>query len=264
MQRAPATARRLRAADPTHPTSIWPHLCLVSCWADAHARGPAADLQRRLASVKLQAKGLLATEGFVTLPFRGVHPVALTSHFFEFIDDSGGIHPVEDLRLGESYEVVVTTGGGLWRYRLGDRVAVCGFIERTPTLKFLGRSGNVSDRCGEKLAEAFVTDVLATVFPATPFTMLAPENDGAMWRYAAYVECPSSVVNAGEALDAALSDNPHYALCRRLGQLRAPRVQSVRNAYAHFTAAEVERGMRLGDIKPVALSQRTDWARRFQ
>ena len=32
--------------------------------------------------------------------------------------------PVEALREGEEYEVVVTTAGGLWRYRLGDRVRV--------------------------------------------------------------------------------------------------------------------------------------------
>ena len=45
------------------------------------------------------------------------------------------------------------------------------------------------------------------------------------------------------------------------GQLARPRVVTLaENAYARFTAAEVARGMRLGDIKPLALSQRTDWA----
>ena len=255
-----ARARALRSTNPAEPHTIWPHLRIVSCWADAQARGPADDLRRRLLNVMIQPKGLLATEACVTLPFRGSHPVAVTSHFFEFIDDSGNIHPVENLRPGGSYEVIVTTGGGLWRYRLGDRVEVTGFAERTPTLRFLGRTGNVSDRCGEKLAEAFVSQVLTKLYPAATFAMLAPECDVGIWRYALYLETTVELDCEIDDLDRALSANPHYALCRRLGQLAAPRVIPVRDAYARFTAAEIARGMRLGDIKPVALSQRTDWA----
>jgi hypothetical protein len=259
-----AHARALRSANPAEPHTVWPHLRVVSCWADAQARGPADDLQRRLPNVMIQPKGLLATEACVTLPFRGRHPVAVTSHFFEFIDDTGNVHPVEDLRQGECYEVIVTTGGGLWRYRLGDRVKITGFVERTPTLRFLGRQGNVSDRCGEKLAEAFVAQVLAKVYPDATFAMLAPEHHGGGWRYALYFETTVGRDCESDDLDRELSANPHYALCRRLGQLAAPRVISVRNAYARFTAAEVARGMRLGDIKPVALSQRSDWAGHFE
>jgi hypothetical protein len=259
-QRSPSRARQLHSARPAEPHTIWPKLRVVSSWADAHACGPADDLQRRLPNVFFQPKGLLATEAFVTLPFRGVHPVAITSHLFEFLDDTGKVHPVDDLRHGAHYEVIVTTGGGLWRYRLGDRVEVTGFIERTPTLRFLGRSGNVSDRCGEKLADAFVAQVLATLFPAAPFAMLAPECDNGAWRYALFLDFESARPVDAPALDAALCANPHYALCRRLGQLSAPKIIPVRNAYARFTTAEVARGMRLGDIKPAALSQRTDWA----
>ena len=58
--------------------------------------------------------------------------------------------PLEKLRKGNEYEVVVTTSGGLWRYRLGDRVLVDGFVQKTPSLRFLGRPGNVSDLFGEK------------------------------------------------------------------------------------------------------------------
>ena len=257
-------AHALQRASPAEPRTIWPLLHVVSCWADAQARGAADALQRRLPDVMIQPKGLLATEACVTLPFRGNHPVAITSHLFEFIDDAGNVHPVEDLRQGECYEVIVTTGGGLWRYRLGDRVEVTGFVERTPALRFLGRQGNVSDRCGEKLAEAFVSQVLAKLCPTATFAMLAPEHHGGSWRYALYLETGVQLNWEVDDLDRRLGANPHYALCRRLGQLAAPRVSSVRDAYSRFTAAEVARGMRLGDIKPVALSQRTDWAEHFE
>jgi hypothetical protein len=262
-QTDPSRARELRSAHPARPYTIWPRLRVVSCWADGHARGPADELQRRLPNATVQAKGLLATEAFVTIPWGGSHPVAVTSHFFEFRDDAGRIHPIEDLRRGEAYEVIVTTGGGLWRYCLGDRVEVTGFVERTPALTFLGRTGNVSDRCGEKLAEAFVARVLATLFPSARFAMLAPEYNESLCAYGVFLEEVDEARSDGQAVDAALNANPHYALCRRLGQLGPPRVIRVRDAYARFAAAEVARGMRLGDIKPVALSQRTDWAKHF-
>ena len=57
----------------------------------------------------------------------------------------------------ESSAVIVTTGGGLWRYRLGDLVEVDGFVAATPSLRFIGRGASVSALCGEKLNETFVT-----------------------------------------------------------------------------------------------------------
>jgi hypothetical protein len=145
-------------------------------------------------------------------------------------------------------------------------VEVTGFVERTPSLRFVGRAGNVSDRCGEKLSETFVTQVLASLCPDAPFAMLAPEQWEESCRYTLFIQSRNTAGNDALAtqLDAALSANPHYALCRRLDQLGAPRVEHLdANAYERFVASETARGMRLGDIKPVALSQRTDWRVQF-
>lgn len=260
-------ARRLatlRAADPARPRTVWPQLRVVSCWADGHAAGPAAALRDRLPGVTVQPKGLLATEAFVTVPFRRQRPIALCSHFFEFITEDGAVLPIERLRLGQNYEVIVTTGGGLWRYRLGDRVEVTGFVARTPSLRFIGRAGNVSDLCGEKLSEAFVASVLAALCPRATFALLAPESDAPLPRYALFVEGDAGPAADRDQLDAALRANPHYALCRRLGQLDAPRIVCLPgDAYLRYARAETARGLRLGDIKPQALSTRTDWAVQF-
>ena len=128
--------------------------------------------------------------------------------------------PVEALREGDEYEVVVTTAGGLWRYRLGDRVCVTDWAEKTPSLRFLGRSGNVSDRFGEKLSEPFVAEALDKVFGCeTPrFAMLAPDEDHAGCRYTLYVEGMARA-HWAESLDHELRRNPHYAYCRDIGQL---------------------------------------------
>jgi hypothetical protein len=238
---------------------------LISCWAEGAAELSLDELRRRFPRTRFQPKGLLATEAFVTLPFGAHHPPAITSHCFEFIDDHGRAHLADDLREGGQYEVAVTTAGGLWRYRLGDRVAVNGWIGRTPSLRFLGRAGNVSDRFGEKLSEAFVAAVFKDLFRdgAPRFALLAPEQDAAGWRYTLFDE-GGLRPNLAEDLDAARRRNPHYAWCRDLGQLRSPRLFVIaRDGFRRFVAREAAQGARLGDVKPAVLSRRSGWSDLF-
>lgn len=154
---------------------IWPNLQAISCWGDAAAEASASELAERFPGVLVQKKGLLATEAFITIPFEGAHPLALRSHFFEFMDSAGEIHLAHELRLGEKYEVVVSTSGGLWRYRLRDVVQVTGYLGKTPSLRFLGRA-NTSDLCGEKLTEQFVGSCVLRVFGRPRFALLAPSS----------------------------------------------------------------------------------------
>src|SRR5262245_36628207 len=157
----PHRARELRQLDPAQPCALWPRLRVVSCWADAQSAWPAASLATHLPGALIQPKGLLATEGVISIPFLGLHPLAVSSHFLEFADDAGRVWRADQLKLGGIYRVILSTGGGLWRYQLGDLVEVDAFVERTPSVKFLGRGHGVSDVCGEKLAEAFVTRAIA-------------------------------------------------------------------------------------------------------
>lgn len=263
----PESVAELKRADPTQPETLWPSLKVISCWSDAHAESAARELQRRFPSVLIQPKGLLATEAFVTIPFAGQHPLAIRSHFFEFLDDGGAVHRAHELRAGARYEAVVTTSGGLWRYRLRDRIEVTGFVGQTPSLRFLGKGGNVSDRCGEKLAEDFVgqaTRETMTRLGITPrFAMLAPEEDELGWRYVLFLE-GAAPEELAATLDTALRANPHYAWCRDLGQLRRLQVALVVSGYETYVRFEMERGRRLGEIKPCALSPQTGWSAQFR
>jgi len=264
----PQRAEELRHAGFLDARAIWPRLQVVSCWGDGQAALALADLQRRLPRVLMQPKGLLATEAFVSIPFCGRHPVAVTSHFFEFADAHGQVRLAHELRPGGSYEVIVTTAGGLWRYRLGDLVEVDGFVSSTPSLRFLGRGSSVSDLCGEKLTENFVTRAIAAACSSLGFTpafaMLAPESDSAgRWSYTLFVE-GEPPHDLATRLDAELRKNPHYALCRDLGQLGPLccfRIASA--AYEAFCKTGVSAGRRLGEIKPCSLSSRADWRRHF-
>ena len=264
----PRRARELRSANPADAHALWPHLRIISCWGDAHAALALADLRQCVPHADLQRKGLLATEAFVSIPFRGQHPVAVRSHFFEFADARGAVRLAHELCAGESYEVIVTTGGGLWRYRLGDFVELDGFIASTPSLRFIGRGSSASDLCGEKLTETFVTRAIeasCASLGCTPyFAMLAPERDaGGRWSYTLFVqgELPPELPSR---LDEALRANPHYALCRDLGQLGPLRCFPIASgAYEAFCAPLITSGQRLGDIKPRALSSRIGWEKRF-
>lgn len=252
----------LRCA-PDAPKQIWPNLCVVSCWGDAMAESAMNGLRKRLPQVFIQPKGLLATEACVTIPFGPHHPVAISSHFFEFIDANGRFRRVHELQRDETYEVVVTTGGGLWRYRLGDRVQVKGLAESTPSLRFLERSGNVSDLFGEKISEEFAQKTIKALlnqdFSRCTFAMLAPSNQPDGWRYQLYFE-GEPPLNAEDRLEMLLSENPHYAICRQLDQLKESRIKSVMSgAYERYVSRLTALGMRLGDIKPASLSKLDSW-----
>lgn len=264
-----ARAAALRQTGPADLRTLWPRLRVVSCWGDAQAALPLADLQRRLPGVYLQPKGLLATEAFASIPFRGSHPVAIRSHFYEFADARGNLFRAHELSRGETYAVIVTTSGGLWRYRLGDEVQVDGFLDQTPSLRFLGRGSKISDLCGEKLHEAFVSRAIAAACAACAlapaFAMLAPETvPGATPHYTFFAEGETPPALASR-LEEELSKNPHYRHCRALGQLGVLRLCSLSpGAYETFSRVSAATHRRLGEIKPESLSTRTDWRLHFE
>jgi hypothetical protein len=238
----------------------------VSCWGDGASRAYYAELRRRLPQADFQPKGLLATEGAVTVPDADDAPVlAAHSGFFEFIGEDGNVRLAHELDEGACYEVVMTTAGGLYRYRLRDRVCCRVWSQGWPVLDFLGRAGLVSDLVGEKLSEVFVASCLddcQTDSSAADggFRMLVPQSNPP--HYVLITDADAAPCSA-EALEQRLLRNPQYRYARMLGQLQAVRVMPVRrplDAYLHRMARQ---GMRLGDIKPVALRPETDWLATF-
>jgi hypothetical protein len=274
----PARARRLRAARAAEgtlrPAVVWPDLALVSCWTAAASARLVPELRARFPGVEIQGKGLLATEGVVSIPLAGQPgaAVAVTAHVYEFVPaDAPGARPrlVHELEVGETCAVLLTTGGGLYRYALGDLVTVVGRVGRTPLVEFVGKAGNVSDLCGEKLAEPYVASVLeaaaARTGLAAAFLMLAPEW-GTPPYYALFVDGggpgAAALTALADHVEAGLRANPGYAYCRALGQLGPVRAIGVRAAAA--TAAYAARcaalGQRLGAVKPTYLHREAGWS----
>lgn len=265
----PGRARELAALGPGNPARIWPELRLVSCWGDAQAAGCLPDIRAEFPGVVLQPKGLVATEAFVTLPLGDARPLAVRSHFFEFRNENGDVRPAWSLTEGDTYSLIVTTGGGLYRYELRDRVEVTAGFGGIPGLRFVGKEDNVADHYGEKLSEAFVADAMDAVFRrhdlAPSFAMIALETSGELPGYTLFIEAESDLPGElGAALETELRRNPHYELCINLGQLRPLNTLQIRErAYEVYSLVLVKRGMRLGDIKPTRLSRLADWSRHF-
>jgi len=218
--------------------------------------------------VAIQGKGLLATEGIVSIPIeRYQAPVAaVTSHFLEFLDeDSGKYQLVSDLEEGREYSVILTTGGGLWRYRLADRVRVMGFAERTPLLEFIGKEDCVSDLRGEKLNAFFVASVLAEFecCRIACFAMLAPSQAGTPY-YTLYLESEYFQPDLLARLDARLRSNPHYAFCRKIGQLGELRLFLIRRGGREsYLKRCTALGQRAGNVKMTALQKHFGWEHVF-
>jgi hypothetical protein len=150
---------------------------------------------------------------------------------------------------------------------LGDLVRVTGFIGKTPSLKFIGRKGDICDRFGEKLSEPFVSEAVrqATAdMPPPKFMLLAPDEDELGSHYTFYVEGelqPEICIK----LDALLRKNPHYDWCRELGQLRVPRLFRIHaGGFEAFVQRECVSGKRIGEVKPRSLSARNGWSKVFQ
>ncbi len=246
---------------------IWPGLGIISCWKDAAAALPAKILEGYFPETAIVGKGLIATEGFVSFPLTGsAMPVlSVNSHFFEFLPAGGAEDTVFPWELEEEkeYSVVLTTGGGLYRYRLHDLIKVRGFFRGCPALEFVGRDNGCSDFHGEKICEHHVLEALKDIFcgDAPGFALLAPFGEPVPDRYVLHIAGINKLPQEAAAiLDASLRKNIHYDHCRNIGQLKAPEI-SVLGVDAESAARMrlellARQGCRLGDVKPSVLSAR--------
>ncbi len=256
---------------------VWPKLALVSCWMDGSSSGLASRLQSQMAGVRFQAKGLLATEGCVSFPVVGYDGCALAirSHFFEFFpypQTDGQTYLADELCVGKQYTVVVTTGGGLYRYPLHDIVEVTGKLNQCPLLRFVGRSNQTTDLVGEKLQESFVQQCIDRTLAEQSITasfamLLAIPQDSAskglssVCHYRLQIESDSASLDCkrlGLELDARLKDNIHYKYARELGQLGLIGVDRLPGpagtAWVDYEKTQTSKGQVIGSVKPKSLA----------
>jgi hypothetical protein len=255
--------------------AIWPSLKLVSCWADGPSLAPANHLRQYLGAIEIQPKGLLATEAVVTVPLISLPAPALAirSNFFEFLPaepNAAGVDApllADELVEGACYQVVVTNPGGLYRYRSQDEVEVAGFFNKTPLLRFVGKTDEISDLVGEKLSAAHVEMALRSAFRelriSPSFSQLRVERSSTR-RYVLQVALTVPSCNRAiqaqlcETVERGLCSNPGYRYARALGQLAPLSIELLDRRQADSidkrrTDDRIAAGQRLGDIKPATI-----------
>ncbi|MCL1920411.1 MAG: GH3 auxin-responsive promoter family protein [Kiritimatiellaeota bacterium] len=223
--------------------ALFPSLKVISCWDSAFAAADADRLRKMFPKVEVQGKGLIATEGIVTIPWRQRHVAAITAHTLHLDPydmktgerDPAHRIPVHAAEAGKNYSVVLTTGNGFTDYPLGDIVRCVGHIARTPCLAFQFRSGGVVDLHGEKLHAGHVADIIARLeatHGAFRFAMLMP---CASHNGYAFV-CREEDTCTAEELEALLCESYHYRHARNLRQLDPVRIVKHPDALAAFCA----------------------------
>lgn len=269
----PVRAKELRAVDQTRvdlPGCLWPQLRVISCWTEGRAEPWLTGLRRQFPRAVIQGKGLTATEGIVSFPLGTAvgNVCAVRSHFFEFSEAATGkILRAWEVQSGGEYSVILTTGGGLYRYRLHDLVRVTGFYNNTPCLELISRDNLVSDLVGEKLnvrhVEASIRIVEKRCGIQFVFAMIAPMLEAQKAGYVFFIQTSEPDLDfcrVGALMEDELNRNFHYHHARGLSQLQPLRVFHVAgDAAAAYRQGLTNKGIKMGDIKFNALSADTGW-----
>ncbi|CAN1843928.1 Indole-3-acetic acid-amido synthetase GH3.5 [Linum perenne] len=108
-------------------------------------------------------------------------PVDRTARFTELVD-------LVDVKLGQEYELVVTTYAGLYRYRVGDILRVAGFKNKTPQFTFVCRKNVVLSIDSDKTDEVELQEAVTKA--ATKH--LSPLNVSLV-EYTSYADTTSSI-----------------------------------------------------------------------
>ena len=229
---------------------LWPNLKLISCWEDGFSRKMAEDLKKLFPKTLFQGKGLLATEGIISFPLEGIGKVlSYKSHFFEFMDlKTGDIFLSDNLISGNTYSVLLTTSGGLYRYRLYDLIKVSGHYKGLPIIEFLGKEAHISDYYGEKINEIHVGELFKRL-EVEGFAALAPFGINPM-SYCVFMEnAPLDLAGFKSKVDTILRENFHYDYARILGQIGDVKVFIITEDPWEAYYSKRSEKMKLGDIK---------------
>lgn len=281
LQKMPELANRLKRIagqnEKSHLSHLWPDLDLIICWHSQAVQPYFEQLSVYISGIPTRDYITQSSECMMAVPLGDSNSgglLAHTAHFFEFIPE----HEVDSqdpstrfawqLELGKRYEVVVTTGGGLYRYRMGDCVSVKGFNAATPIIEFMYRFGRTSSITGEKLTEY---QVLKASKAATDITHFTPHEflcfpcGGHQPHYSVAIECDSDVnhrvlLSWGAQFDEQLKTlNSEYEDKRVSGRLGVMTVFSSKPGHLRASRLSARaKGVSEEQVKSEVLSGRVD------
>ncbi|GAA0756779.1 GH3 auxin-responsive promoter family protein [Clostridium sartagoforme] len=148
---------------------VWPNLQYIASVTGANFTIYDEAVKYYLGPVQIYSPCYAASEGIM-----GINPyvkdiryvIIPDTVFYEFIpsEELSKNNPKaissDQLEIGKSYEIVITTYTGLYRYRIGDVVKVVGFYNNSPEIEFLYRRNQVLNMVSEKTTEEHLTDAI--------------------------------------------------------------------------------------------------------
>ncbi|HEY0319629.1 MAG TPA: GH3 auxin-responsive promoter family protein [Pyrinomonadaceae bacterium] len=205
--RARELERVIQSSGFLHPGGAWPDLRLIGCWMGGSAGVKTDRLSRFYGRVPLRDLGYLASEGRITVPFEdetasGIP--ALKSNYYEFIaeeeidSEKARVLSIHELEAGVRYSILLTTTGGLYRYKINDIVEVTGFRGRAPLLAFVRKGGEMANITGEKMHVNHLIEAVGEVVRRfrLPVERFRASPDMNASRYEVYLELESEVSRA--------------------------------------------------------------------
>lgn len=82
------------------------------------------------------------------------------------MEDETKILSLYELEEGPEYEIVITNQAGLYRYRCGDVIRVCGYFGECPYVQFSRRKGQLLNLTGEKTTEEHMSAAVRAISKA--------------------------------------------------------------------------------------------------
>ncbi len=148
------------------PTKLlFPALQVLVCWQGGNMGYYLHEMDQQFGFSEHFEFPISSSEALFAIPFRGNRAggaLAVTSHFLEFLpaEDSGADAPAlraDQLHVGATYRIVVTTSGGLYRYDMEDLVRVTDMLDQTPVIVFVSKADRQVSVSNERLTELDVS-----------------------------------------------------------------------------------------------------------
>jgi len=189
---------------------LWPGVDLVSAICGGEFSHYIPRLQYFLGeAIPLFSSMYVSSEGLLGVnkwPRKRTSAYALIPNtmFYEFIplDEAESLNPevllMNEVTEGERYEIVITTGEGLYRYRLGDIITV---LERTPegpVIDVVGRKKMGINLSGCKLHAFEVADAVIALINKYSMGidyLMSADTSLILPRYVVWLECDSGDLN---------------------------------------------------------------------
>lgn len=195
-------------------------------------------------------------------------PLTVSNNVYEFLPVIGGLRvdgPTQtfaDLERGATYEIVLTSCTGFYRYVCGDVFRVVDIQHGVPCLRFVGRGG-VSDMTGEKISDQHIVEALGAALARCELEARASTCCARWGRPSVYElylepggEWPIAARDAlAAAFDGELSQlNSRYALKRGFGDLGAAQVHLVeQGTFARYREHLIAQGLPATQLKDKVL-----------